>query len=127
MQYSIPEKRTYKCLKKDTSVSLTNLEPVHLTDSSYWQLLYYSIGDQFYLKKKHLSLIPDKSVTTGTYECIEEDYDIDTNTATLSNENVPLCFTRAIGITLSDGVTKYTVYPWTLKWEKIGELPSHVE
>lgn len=127
MNYEIPEKRTYKCIQKDKSVSLTDLTPQNLSDVNYWEEMFYAVGYTVYIRKKHLASIPDKSVTEGTYSCIETDYDIDTIMAANTNDILPSTFTRAVEVTLSDNITKYTIYPWSQKWERIGDLPPYVE
>lgn len=69
------------------------------------------------------NIVADSSVTAGVYECINPDYDILKEKATIDNKQVPLCFKRQIAIELSDGRTQI-VYPWSKKWRRVGDLSS---
>lgn len=72
------------------------------------------------------SIVVDSSVQPGVYVCIATDRDIIKEKATVENGKVPLCFKRSAVITLTTGETQ-TVYPWSQKWERIGDLPTSEE
>lgn len=66
-------------------------------------------------------IVVDDSVTSGTYECIAPDFDIEAEKATIENGKVPCCFKRKHEIQQTDGSTK-TVYFWQQKWKRIADL-----
>lgn len=72
------------------------------------------------------NVVADNSVTAGVYECINDDYDILKEKATIDNKSVPLCFKRSIEIQMSDGRTQ-TVYPWSQKWTRLADLPAEAK
>lgn len=147
---SITEDRTYACLKDDKSVSLNDLTPQHIDDTSYWKFLQYNVGefvmvpedsaiseDPLYQRPTELEDGQDDPkfkplYKKGIYKCTVVDYDIkvakvktfSTQPTKLDAEaSAPLCFGKYADVTLSDG-TIQRVNVALQKWTRVADLPT---
>lgn len=146
----ITEDRTYQCLKDDKSVSLNDLTPQHINDTSYWKYLQYNVNE-FVMVPEDSTISEDPLYqrpteledgeadpgfkplyTKGIYKCTAIDYDIkiakvktfSTHPSKLDAEaSAPLCFGKYADVTLSDGTIQRVNIAFQ-KWIRVADLPA---